>query len=95
MSDDYTPTEFVFTTAEWSAFELMPVQGFAHREFLEGVVTRWLAEHDRQVAARVCGPLLDVAYDERVMVSVGGQLFINQAVMVSAIQAAELSGGTP
>ena len=52
-------------------------------------------DHDRQVAARVCGPLLDVAHDERVMVSVGGQLFINQAVMVSAIQAAELSGGTP
>ena len=42
--------EFVFTTAEWGEFELMPVQGFAHREFLEGVVTRWLVEHDRQVA---------------------------------------------
>ena len=87
MSDDYTPTTLVVRGHyAWKSESIA-----AAPSYIEGVeqFDRWLVEHESTVAARVCASLLEVAHDEGVMVSVGGQLFISQAVMVSAIQAAE------
>lgn len=44
--------EFRFSNAEWREYQQMPDQGYSHRGYLEFVVNRWLAEHDREIEAQ-------------------------------------------
>jgi hypothetical protein len=93
MSDNYTQVSTPSTADVREYFAFRDSHTWSERvpERYE-LFDQWLAEHDREVVAQTCERLLDVVHDEDMLSSYGGQLFISQAVIVSAIQATELEG---